>query len=696
MKVKPFQRSLLIAVALAVLAAPLLAAPIHVKIRMNSCTVLDTFSVNHYVQIRGELNGQENVLLPDYKNVAWDETSGLVMHNVGGDYWEISFMMNPDDTLAYKFWTGFDENTGTSVVWDGWEGDITDPNGVSGNNRVLISGTTDTVVALQYYNGSSGQKNQYFKPYTAYPDSVAILFRVDMAGVEQSTDFDPAVDIPVKVYGGTPLGPSDDPWESFLTLHREATTGVGADFWSGWKYIATADLDEGTSQSYKFVYMEGGTSEAWEDNAPNRGFTVTADLASGAVDTTLHWLYFDDRAPRSGDMINTNVTWTMDPGALQDLGFFDRSVGDKILISGPKGWDIPDQAIEVTFQPLLSYWIGQEAFLKYPGDVLQYKYVILYDSSRVDTLSPNYIPGLPGVQLWEEPSSTEGANRFYTILNQADQQVPGDFGYDYQYYASIPPEGVIGTDMSVTFNVNMEPATDISVNQSDPLFRPGVDTPYIYFESPLLMLTQGLAAYGATMDLEDPDADGVYSVTMDFTAPFVYQVGFRVGYTTDEDDVLNGGGVQAGRRYYQFIWPLTHEPGGATVWPDTYDFPTIDWVRFELPSETPPDFGQSLSLADRGARVPEGWYLAPNYPNPFNPTTTLTYRVGAYQRVTLEVYSILGRKVRTLVDAPQRPGEYRTVWDGADGSGRTLASGVYFVRLASPSFSQVRRITLVR
>lgn len=691
-----FQKLMLIVLVLAVSAAPLLAAPINVTVRFNSSTILDTFKVNHYVQIRGELNGQEDVLLPDYKNVAWDEASGLVLHNVGGDYWEIKFKMMPDDTLAYKFWAGYNSTTGTPLPWTGWEGDLTDPNNVAGNNRVFISGTTDTVLAVQYFNGTTSQKAQYFRPWTDYPDSVAVHFRINMEGLEQATDFDPTVDIPVMVYGGLPLGTSDDPWASFLTLTREATDGIASSMWSGTKYIATADAAEGVTQSFKFVYSPGGSGEAWEDNIANHTFTFSTELAAGDVDTTLYWTYFDGRAPHIGDPVNTDITWTMDPGALQQLGFFDRSVGDKILISGPKGWDIPDQAIEVTFQPLLSYWIGQENFTKYPGDVLQYKYVILYDSTRIDTLDDNYIPGLPGVELWEEPSSTEGSNRLYTIQNSTAQQVGGDFGYDFQYYASIPPEGVIPGDITVNFSVNMQPATDSEINSTNPLFRPGIDTPYLYFESPLLMLTQGLPAYEHQVDLVDDNSDGVYTASFEMTGPTVYQIGFRVGYSTDADDVLNGGGVAAGRRYYQFIWPLLHEPGGSTTWPTEFDLPTIDWIPFELPSETPPDFSQSLSLGERSASIPVSWFLSQNYPNPFNPSTTLLYRVGANEHVTVAVYSILGQQVRKLVDARQNPGSYHTTWDGRDSGGRVLASGVYFVRLSSPSFSQVRRITLVR
>ncbi|MBI4531356.1 MAG: beta-propeller fold lactonase family protein, partial [Candidatus Latescibacteria bacterium] len=100
--------------------------------------------------------------------------------------------------------------------------------------------------------------------------------------------------------------------------------------------------------------------------------------------------------------------------------------------------------------------------------------------------------------------------------------------------------------------------------------------------------------------------------------------------------------------------------------------------------------------------LPTAFALDPPYPNPFNPTTTLTYRIpsptpGGGVAVWLGVWDALGRHVRWLVDEEvQGPGEYRVVWDGRDGRGREVASGIYFVRMKASQFRQVRKIVLVR
>lgn len=67
--------------------------------------------------------------------------------------------------------------------------------------------------------------------------------------------------------------------------------------------------------------------------------------------------------------------------------------------------------------------------------------------------------------------------------------------------------------------------------------------------------------------------------------------------------------------------------------------------------------------------------LFQNYPNPFHATTTIAYTVEQPGPVTLTVYDVLGRRVRTLVDVDQPAGSYQVDWDGRDASGQPVASG---------------------
>lgn len=89
--------------------------------------------------------------------------------------------------------------------------------------------------------------------------------------------------------------------------------------------------------------------------------------------------------------------------------------------------------------------------------------------------------------------------------------------------------------------------------------------------------------------------------------------------------------------------------------------------------------------------------LAQNKPNPFNPVTTIAFAVPeGTTSATLEVYSVSGRLVATLHDGPLTPGRHSVVWDGRDGDGAGLASGVYFARLAADGEEVFRRMTLLK
>lgn len=90
--------------------------------------------------------------------------------------------------------------------------------------------------------------------------------------------------------------------------------------------------------------------------------------------------------------------------------------------------------------------------------------------------------------------------------------------------------------------------------------------------------------------------------------------------------------------------------------------------------------------------------LEQNFPNPFNPQTTIRYRIATSGPVTLAIYNVSGQLVRTLVNEPQRAnGEVRiTVWDGRDNRGQRVASGVYLYRMASSGFTQTRKLVLLK
>jgi hypothetical protein len=104
-----------------------------------------------------------------------------------------------------------------------------------------------------------------------------------------------------------------------------------------------------------------------------------------------------------------------------------------------------------------------------------------------------------------------------------------------------------------------------------------------------------------------------------------------------------------------------------------------------------------ITVAKEKAGTPPTRYsLEQNYPNPFNPATVIEYQVLETGRVTLEVFSVLGEKVATLVHEVQETGSYRQEWNGRDESGRQVSSGIYIYRLKAGDFSGVRTMLLLK
>jgi len=96
------------------------------------------------------------------------------------------------------------------------------------------------------------------------------------------------------------------------------------------------------------------------------------------------------------------------------------------------------------------------------------------------------------------------------------------------------------------------------------------------------------------------------------------------------------------------------------------------------------------------APLPQTLALHPNYPNPFNPRTTINYDLPADEQVRLTVYNLTGQQVRVLVDGPQLAGRHTAVWHGVDDSGTKVGSGVYLFRLETANSVLVRKMLLIK
>ncbi|MBN1465889.1 hypothetical protein JXA02_09020, partial [candidate division KSB1 bacterium] len=146
---------------------------------------------------------------------------------------------------------------------------------------------------------------------------------------------------------------------------------------------------------------------------------------------------------------------------------------------------------------------------------------------------------------------------------------------------------------------------------------------------------------------------------------------------------------------------LSFEVGGFS-----YSCPTTDRKSRQrpYPADSNPDMGAHESvlgepLIDNSEHMdstPLLFSLAQNFPNPFNPTTSIEYSIPKAGHVQLIIYDIIGRHIRTLEDAHKPAGRYQTTWDGADEHALLVAGGVYFCRMRAGEYRSVMKMVLVR
>lgn len=105
--------------------------------------------------------------------------------------------------------------------------------------------------------------------------------------------------------------------------------------------------------------------------------------------------------------------------------------------------------------------------------------------------------------------------------------------------------------------------------------------------------------------------------------------------------------------------------------------------------------GIATSVPGSESSLPTGFSLAQNYPNPFNMETIINYQIPQAGWVSLKVFNLLGRKIRTLVDREMEAGIHKVHWDGRDNAGIAL-SGIYFCQLETSGFKSVMKMTLMK
>ena len=137
---------------------------------------------------------------------------------------------------------------------------------------------------------------------------------------------------------------------------------------------------------------------------------------------------------------------------------------------------------------------------------------------------------------------------------------------------------------------------------------------------------------------------------------------------------------------------------GVEVVSGTWSVIATDGKGYSYPTNGPFELtidASSVSV-DEPMLIPETFSLHANYPNPFNPSTAITYDLPKRSLVTLGIYDILGKQIKTLVNQSQDAGNKIAVWDGTDDLGRQVSAGVYLYQIQAGEFTQTRKMLLLK
>ena len=130
-----------------------------------------------------------------------------------------------------------------------------------------------------------------------------------------------------------------------------------------------------------------------------------------------------------------------------------------------------------------------------------------------------------------------------------------------------------------------------------------------------------------------------------------------------------------------------------------YEDNTIYGVTLEDNHDTVVDFNMTCTLPPVSVTNNELQivnYKLSNYPNPFNPNTTISYQINQSGKVELSVYNIKGQKVKTLINEFKQTGKHSVVWNGKDNNSKRVSSGVYLYKITSSKKTVVKKMLMLK
>ncbi|MBD3384234.1 T9SS type A sorting domain-containing protein [candidate division KSB1 bacterium] len=666
------------------------AEPVKVRLLANTAAVPDTLGPTSVVQIRGA-GGP----------LTWDGGS-VFMENIEGDYWTATLDLEPGTNLEFKFYTHANDTVYAGADWEhqGWEGDLT------GGNRALTVGDSDTTLPLQFVNGWKNGAEQYEKPFDTNDSTFVVYIRVNMQGWE---DFNPANHV-VGIRGSntSDWGQTGElSWGPTYLLSQENDHPNGGSqqynaghFYSGPVHVPAKYA--GTGVKFKAVVHNAGADlgQDWGDMVYNPDLEMEVPI-SGA-DTTLHWFWFDNLRPVTADHQDTViVTFNADlSDAIVNKGF---SHGDTIQVrSGYFGTAAETKTKMMLRQGFSNVYSATDTILTTIGEPLDYQYYKIKNGAEYREVYYNF--------LYEGDTAGEAERRVVESIASNEITVNDDLASTSEIHRMplFRNTSVIQQDVLLTVTCDIRPAiyqvlagatlediqSNRTVTDADSIIAWGVAingplTGDWGTWGPALLEAEGRNEKARKMfddgtNGDEVAGDSIYTIQYMFYKDSTDVVGqeFKFGI---------GGGDNEGGYGNNHIENIDDTQSTATINAQFGSIDPVFYSAWNFDTQSP-----TTAVTQKEGTVPTVYSLDQNYPNPFNPSTHIHYTLPKTGLVKLTVFNILGKEIATLVNKKQTAGAYDLSWNGLDDQGRQVSSGVYFYRMQASDFIQTRKMMFIK
>ena len=444
-------------------------------------------------------------------------------------------------------------------------------------------------------------------------------------------------------------------------------------------YTATVDtITSGTTLFYKFIYSgSDAASGTWEDNLAGDDVAGNGNRVYGVVDADTGLTRFWNNSNPNVELANGNILFGLDMSVMEETGIFDPVTDSVQIRGGFNGWNDSNPDDSRLNQDFLdpASWNIQVPFVQAEvGAIQNFKYFV----SLADT-----------GDIWEDgyerPLSQGGGNRDVAFEGSETQ----DAGVSY--FDDVHPDWVVpeGTTLEVTFNVDMTPATNASL-QAIP-FDPAEDKVYWLPEQPAFTRVMGWVDSDTmrVLELTDSDGDMVYSGSLMVDGPAWNAFEYRYSFYDESEGTF----TQEPSGFEDFAYRVRYASmTAARTFNSPYNMPQDSWTNEEdksAESEDQPE-GWVNSVKDLDV-IANKFELAQNYPNPFNPSTIIRFAIPQASKVSMKIYNLLGQEIATLVNQEMKAGSYEINFKASQ-----LASGIYFYSIEAGNYSATKKMMLLK